>query len=234
MKTLRANNNNSTKFLAKIDVKLSTIYRLALTGKDKSTSGLLCTWRSAFWAGAQLSTFQTSYFITHNVNGFINFYITGNNKTTYKLCSYKMRIIILGFLCTLQLKTTHIPMLPKKHTYECSPKQHTYHCSPTQHIYQCSPTQHIYQCSPKQHIYQCSPKQHTNAPQNSIYTNAPQNNTYTNAPQNNKLQKVLTLPKDKLSFLCMKHSPTKEITYTAVDGKQHVVKIFVLKRDEVF
>jgi len=106
------NNNNSSKFLAKIDVKLCTIYRLALTGKDKSTSGLLCTWRSAFWAGAQLSTFQTSYFITQNLNGFINFYVKGNNKTTYKLCSYKMRIIILGFLCTLQLKTTHIPIFP--------------------------------------------------------------------------------------------------------------------------
>jgi hypothetical protein len=75
----------------------------------------MCTWRSAFWAGDQLSTFQRSYSITDNLNGFINFYVTENNKTTYKLCSYKMRITILGFLFTLQLKTTLI--------YQCSPIQ---------------------------------------------------------------------------------------------------------------
>ena len=134
MQPLKAN-NNSSKFLAKIDVKLSTIYRLALTGKDKPMSGLLCTWRSAFWADAQLSTFQTSYFITHNLNGFKNFYVTGNNKTTYKLCSYKMRIIILGFLCTLQLKTTHIPMLPKTTHMPMLPK--------TTHIPMLPKTTHI-------------------------------------------------------------------------------------------
>jgi hypothetical protein len=80
-----------------------------------SIGGLPGTWKSAFWAGDLLQSFQRSYFITDNLNDFINFYVTGNKKTTYKSCSYKLRIIILEFLFTLQLKTTLI--------YQSSPKQ---------------------------------------------------------------------------------------------------------------
>jgi len=44
---------------------------------------------------------------------------------------------------------------------------------------------------------------------------------YQISPKTNKLQKVLTVSKDKVKLSFMKHGPTKEITYTAVAGKQH-------------